>query len=65
MLVTAGTGVNAWVNTLYIPHCRVFNHLQWDFHMHAFLVYKEPIGIFSFYDFENVEGAIETSFKNS
>ena len=33
--------------------------------MHAFLVYKEPIGIFSFYDFENVEGAIETSFKNS
>jgi len=23
------------INTLYIPRCRVFDHMQQDFHMHS------------------------------
>ena len=32
-----------FINTLYISHCRIFNHMQQDFHMHSQFMYGKNL----------------------
>ena len=35
--------IEFFINTLYISHCRVFNHMQQDFHMHSQFMYVKNL----------------------